>query len=228
MMFVWSFPFRTVSAACMLPIPTVSCEFLNSDAVFVSTVVSVKGAPARGDEYPGWLYDLRVQELFRGPHTKTIQVFTEASSGELPLDRGKKYLIFASEYDSRLEITNCGNSCLLSNAGPVLRELQKLQIPKDAVIEGNISLLGDPSATGQLKGVGGVRIMVRSDTASFEAVTNREGWFKLHVLPGTYSADVVQVRNMKIVPWGLTEDPSYFEARAGRCVGLRFAEQFEE
>ncbi len=211
--FVWIFPFRAVFAACMLPVPTASCEFLNSDAVFVGTVVSIKVAPARGDEYAGWLYNLKVQELFRGPHMKTIQVFTEASSGEFPLDREKTYLIFAYEYNSRLEITNCGNSCPLSNARPALRELQKLQIPKDAVVEGNISLLGDPNAAGQRKGVGGVRITVRSDAASFNAVTDRAGWFHVHVPPGTYSARVEQVHDGKIVPWGLSEDPSYFEAR---------------
>jgi hypothetical protein len=64
---VWLFPFRAVSGACMLPIPTVACEFLNSDAVFVGTVVSVQVAPPRGQEYDGWLYDLTVQKSFRGP-----------------------------------------------------------------------------------------------------------------------------------------------------------------
>jgi len=82
----------------MMPNPTVACEFLNGDAVFVGKVVSVKDAPARGDEYEGWLYELAVQKLFRGPNTRTIQVFTENSSGRFPLENGKQYLIFAYEY----------------------------------------------------------------------------------------------------------------------------------
>ena len=215
-------PIRAVSGACTLPIPTVTCEFLNSDAVFLGTVVSVKIAPARDDEYQGWLYDLTVRQSFRGPHTKTIRVFTENSSGRLPLDLGKQYLIFAYEYNGRLEITNCGNSSLISAAGPALRELQKLQIPNDAVIEGNISFLGSPGADAHLEGI---QITVRSGTTTASAISDRNGWFHLHVPPGTYSAKVQQVPNLKIVPWSLTEDPSHFEARAGRCVGLRFAEK---
>ena len=219
------FPFREVSGACMLPIPTVACEFLNSDAVFVGTVVSVKVAPARGDEYQGWLYELTVQQLFRGPHTKTIRVFTEISSGRLPLHLGKRYLIFAYEYDGRLEIDNCGNSSLISTAGPALRELRDLQIPKDAVIEGNIFFSGTQDTAARL---GGIRVIVRSSTTSIYAVSDRDGWFHLHVPAGIYSTEIEQIPNLKIVPFGLTQDPSRFEARAGRCVGLRFAEEPEK
>lgn len=67
--------------------------------------------------------------------------------------------------------------------------------------------------------------MVRSSSTTFYAVTDRDGWFHLHVPPGIYSAQVEQARNLQIVPWGLTEDPSHFEARSGRCVGLRFAQK---
>lgn len=215
------FPFCAALGACITPIPTVACEFLHSDAVFVGTVISIKVAPARGDEYEGWFYDLTVQQLFRGPHTKTIQVFTENSSGRFPLNLGKRYLIFAYEYDGRLEIDNCGNSSLLSTAGPALRELGKIQIPKDAVIEGNISFLGSPGTVAHL---GGIRVTVRSNATSFYAVTGRDGWFHLHVPPGIYFAEIEQVPDLKIVPFGLTEDPLHFEARSGHCVGLRFAE----
>jgi hypothetical protein len=218
-------PIRAVSGACMLPIATVACEFLNSDAVFVGAVVSVKVAPARGDEYQGWLYDLTVQQLFRGPQTKTIHVFTENSSGRFPLDLGKRYLIFAYEYDGRLEIDNCGNSALVSAAELSLRELPKLQIPKDAVIEGNISLSGVPDKAVHLSGI---RVVLRSTTASVDAVSDHDGWFHFHVPPGTYSAEVDQVPKVKIVPFSLTVDRSHLEARAGRCTGLRFTEELEE
>jgi hypothetical protein len=200
----------------------VACEFLNSDAVFVGTVISFQTASPPGAS-PGWQYDLTVQRLFRGPHTRTIQVFTENSSGRFPLDVGKRYLIFAYYTDEWvLEIDNCGNSSLLSTAGPALRELRKLQIPKDAVIEGNISFFGSPDTVAQLEGI---RVTVRSSTTRSYAVSDRDGWFHLHVPPGIYSAEVEQVPNLKIAPWGLTEDPSYFEARSGRCVGLRFDEK---
>lgn len=118
--FVWLVPFRAVFAACMLPIPTVACEFLNSDAVFVGTVVSVQTVTPPGYE-PGWLYELTVQRLFRGPHAKTIRVFTENTSAKFAVDVGKRYLIFAYEEDGQLLIDNCANNSLLSTAGPALR-----------------------------------------------------------------------------------------------------------
>jgi hypothetical protein len=199
----------------MLPVPTVACEYMNSDAVFVGTVVSMKAAPAQGEEYDGWLYDLRVQRWFRGPGKKVVQVFTENSSGRFPLDLGKQYLLFADMYDGRLEITNCGNSSLFTAAKTVLRELRKLQIPADAEIEGDVVSDAGPNQ-------GGLHVVVRSGAATYTAVTDHDGWFHLHVPPGTYSAEVEQVRNLEIVPFGLSEDPSHFEARAGRCVGLRY------
>jgi len=219
------FPFRAASGACMMPVPTVACEFLNSDAVFVGTVVLVRTAPARGDEYDGWIYDLTVQQLFRGPHTKTIQVFTENSSGRFPLKLGARYLIFAYEYDARLEISNCGNSSLISAAGPALRALRKVQIPGDAVIEGNISFSGIAKRSARLSGI---RIAARSNATIVHAVSNREGWFRLHVPPGTYSLDIEQTSDSTIVPFGITQDPSHFEAVAGRCVGLRLTAGPEE
>jgi hypothetical protein len=201
----------------MLPIPTVPCEFLNSDAVFVGKVSSVTVAPPRGDEYDGWLYDLTVQELFRGPQTKIIQVFTENSSGRFQLDTGKQYLIFAYDYKGRLEIDNCGNSSEFPAVRPILRTLRRVRIPKDAVIEGNLVTSDHPDTA-----AGGVRIVVRSRTRTFFAVSNHDGWFHLRVPAGTYSAKVEKTSNLTFAPFGLTEDPSHFEAHDGRCVGLRF------
>ena len=66
---------------CPKPDPSVACEFLNSRVVFVGKVVSVRTVPPHGEELDGWTYVLNVQEWFRGPHTKTIEVFTENTSG---------------------------------------------------------------------------------------------------------------------------------------------------
>jgi hypothetical protein len=222
------FPFRAAFGACMEPIPTVACEYLNSDAVFVGTVISAKTGEQPDDDEPGWFYELTVQQWFRGPQTKTIQVFTENSSGRFRLEPGKRYLLFAYDYHGALDIDCCGNSSLLSVAGHslrALRELRKTHISDDAVVEGNIFFLGAPDGSRRL---GGVRIAVRSSTATVYAISERDGWFSIHVPPGTYSADVEQMSNLKILPFGLTVDPSSFEAIAGRCVGLRFVERSEQ
>jgi hypothetical protein len=127
---------------CPPPGPTVACDFLNSDAVFVGKVISTRVVSTLGEEIDGWLYDVRVQELFRGPRTKTIEVFTENTSGRFPLEVGKQYLLFAAEFDGRLTIDCCGNSAELPEAQAAIRDLHGLKIPKDAAIEGRVSRSG--------------------------------------------------------------------------------------
>jgi hypothetical protein len=204
---------------CPQPNPTVACEFLNSDAVFVGTVHSVRQVPPRGKEYDGWLYSLAVQELFRGPSSKTIAVFTENSSGSFPLDVGKQYLLFASEVNGHLEIYNCGNSADSPTAS-VIRELRSLIIPKDAFIEGRISFSGIPD-TGTH--VSGMQVVIRSGSKIFKATTDQDGWFHLHVPPGKYSAEILETPQWSFAPYDLSYDnPEHFDARAGHCSGLQF------
>ncbi len=115
---------------CPKPDPSVACQFLNSRVVFVGKVVSVRTVPPHGEELDGWTYVLNVQEWFRGPHTKTIEVFTENTSGRFPLDIGKTYLLFAYPLGGRLTITNCGNSALLVDAEGSVRDLRKSRCRK--------------------------------------------------------------------------------------------------
>jgi len=208
-------------AYCFQPDPTVACEFLNSDAVFVGTVISARAVPPRGaTELDGWLYDLTVQELFRGPRTKTIEVFTENSSGRFPLEVAKKYLLFASEYNGRLTIDNCGNSALLSKAQTAIGELHKLEIPQDAVIEGRISFSDSPDSGTQIPGL---QVIIRGDGQTFKATSDKEGWFHVHVPPGKYLAEVQQIPHWDITPSANSSDnPSHFDTRKGRCSGLQF------
>src|SRR5260370_5034075 len=80
---------------CPKPDPTVVCEFLNSDAVFVGAGISVRVAPPRSAaELDGWLYELTVPQLLRGARTRTIEVYIENSSGGLPLGDAKKDMLF--------------------------------------------------------------------------------------------------------------------------------------
>jgi hypothetical protein len=206
---------------CPQPEPTVACEFLSSNAVFVGTVISARSVIPRGaTELDGWLYKLTVQELFRGPRTRTIVVFTEDSSGRFTLEVGKKYLLFADEFEGRLTIASCGNSAELSEAQDAIRELHRLKIPEDAVIEGHISFLSGPDpATGLPR----IQIIIRADGRRYKTTSDREGWFHVHVPPGKYSAVVQQIPHWNITPFDLSYDnPNHFHARKGHCSGLQF------
>jgi hypothetical protein len=169
-------------AYCFQPVPTLVCEFLNSKAVFVGTVIAVRAAPPQGAAgVDGWLYELTVQELFRGPRRKAFEVFTENSSGSFPLDVAKKYLLFADEENGRLTITNCGNSSLESDAQEVIRDLRRLEIPKDAAIEGRISFSGIPDSGAHLPGI---EIIIRGNGKTFKATSDRDGWFPGEIFSG--------------------------------------------
>jgi len=208
---------------CLEPEQTVACEFLNSDAVFVGTVTSAQTVPPRSKSPDEWVYDLAVQELFRGPRRKTIEVITENNSGRFPLDVGKKYLLFAYKFEGPLEIDNCGKSALLPDAQEVLRELRKLKIPKDALIEGRISFSGIPDSGTHIPGI---QIIIRGGGKTFKAKSDPEGWFHVHVPPGKYSADARQIPHWNIAPYDLSnDDPDHFRARKGRCSSLQFVAQ---
>ena len=208
---------------CSQPEPTVRCEFLNSAAVFVGTVISTRDEPApstRPDDNDGWIYTLTVQRRFRGAFSNTIEVYTENASARFPLDNGKQYLLFAFRYRGRLQIVGCGNSALFSGARKSIEVLEKIKIPEDAEIEGRISFSGMPDTGAH---AAGIVIIIKGDGGTFRAVTDSDGWFHLHVPPGKYSAIVRNAHGMTASSYDVSYDnPDHFVARKGHCAGLQF------
>ena len=208
---------------CPKPDPSVACEFLNSSVVLIGKVVSVHTVPPRGEALDGWTYVLSVQEWFRGPRTRTIEVFTENTSGRFPLDVGKTYLLFASQAGGRLTITDCGNSALLADAEDSVRDLRKIKVGQDAQIEGRISFSGIPDSGMH---VPGIEILIRSGARTFKAVSDADGWFRLSVPPGKYSVEVQPTPHWNISPYDLSyNDAQKIIAKRGHCSGLQFVAQ---
>lgn len=229
-------PARAAYGFCFQPSPTVRCQFLNSDAVFVGTVLSVRVVPPGAKPIPsvpiafsniaGWAYDLSVQRMFRGPQTKTISVFTTNDDARVILKKGQKVLLFAydpeepkltSEFGSRFEIVNCGNSALASQAQAAIRELQTMRVPKDAEVEGQISV-HDTGAP-----LSGIEVVIRGKGKPFRTVTDQNGWFHFQVSAGYYYVRVQRNSRWNIQPSGATaDDPSYFVVGQGRCAEIQF------
>jgi hypothetical protein len=96
---------------CFQPYPTVRCEFLNSDAVFVGTILSVRvvppgakpSVPIAFSGIDGWVYELSVQKMFRGPRTEKIAVFTTNDDARVMLKKGETALLFAYDPGDRSE-----------------------------------------------------------------------------------------------------------------------------
>lgn len=203
---------------CFQPHPTVQCDFLDSDAVFIGKVTRVRAITADGFT-DGWYYDLHVIRLFRGPSTDVIEVYTGNDSGRYPLEVAKEYLIFASINEGKLTIGNCDDSAPLSQANAIIRQIQKLAIPKDAIVEGQVALHLIPSE----KGLAGVQILIRGKGKTYAATTDDKGRFSIHVPPGAYSAEAKPSPGHSIVDYDLSYDgPDRFAVKAGHCAGLQF------
>lgn len=207
---------------CSQPEPTVRCEFLNSAAVFIGTVVSTRNEPAGSgvDDNDGWIYTLTVQRRFRGALSKTIEVYTENASARFPLDNGKQYLLFAFKFHGRLQIFGCGNSALLLDAKKSIQELERIKIPEDAVIQGRIGFGETPDSEGHKPRM---VVIISGDGGTFRTVSGSDGWFHLHVPPGKYSARVQKTPDLTATPFDMSFDnPDHFVARKGHCSGLEF------
>jgi hypothetical protein len=204
---------------CFEPQPTVACEFLDSDAVFIGTVISTEATPSNGYFDEGWTYELSVQTLYRGPNTKTITVFTANNSARFPLDTGQKYVLFVSMEQGRLVVYGCGNSALLPKAAETIKELNGLKIPEDAEIEGRISFSSIPDTGTHITGM---HILIRGKK-TYTAISDSNGWFHLHVPPGKYSANVQPIAHWNVSPFDLSfANPEHFVASKGHCSGLQF------
>ena len=201
-------------AACPKPVVKVCSEFFKSDAVFVGRVLSQRTVPPRGDLYDGWVYRLRVSRVLRGSLGKITEVFTEDSSGRLPLEVGSEYLLFATLHQGRFEITNCGNSALLAEAMAKIREIEQIAKTSSGVIEGHVA------SRPTWHGVPGIRLLVRGSQGTYSVISDQEGWFRLAVPPGTYS---VQADSGSVIPFDLSNDnPAGFVIPKGGCAQVQF------
>jgi hypothetical protein len=171
-------PVSRAVCVCPKPDPKVCAEFFKSEQVFVGRVASQLTAPPGGGFIDGWWYRLSVHKVFRGTARKTIDVFTENSSGRFPLEVGREYLLFASKYDGRLVIANCGNSGLVSEVRDKIREIDKIGETSNGTIEGHIA--SRPS----WRGMGGIRVLARGEEKIYPAITDENGWFHVTVPPG--------------------------------------------
>ena len=204
------------SAYCLVPEIRANGEFFKSDAVFIGTVLSIRETQDTDKDVGGWFYRLSVEELFRGPALKVITVYTENSSARFPLEKGRKYLLFAYKQSGRLEIYGCGNSALLSEASDALTRLRNLRAGKQpSEIEGWIV-----AETGGID-VSGVVVTVKSQSKSYTAVTDKDGWFHFTAAPGKYKLDLSSKEyylNAGDLFW---YKPEGFVLHPGECASLQ-------
>lgn len=215
--FVSIFFQSSCAASCPVPEIRANGEFFKSDAVFTGTVLSIQKKPDTDDVLGGWFYRLRIEKMFRGPHQNELTVFTEDSDTRLPLEKDRKYLLFAYKKHHRLEIYNCGNSALASESSDSLNRLEKLlRGEQSSEIEGWV--VAETSGID----VSGVRVSIRGRSGMHSAMTGKDGWFHFQAPPGHYKADFSSKEYYLNGGDQFWYDPDQFVVHPGECASLQF------
>ena len=113
--------------------PTVEQEFKTTALVFVGRVTSAREVRVRSQAVSwGTIYSVKVAEMLKGSPSKTVELYSENSSGRFPMQVGEQYLVFA-DYGifegirgRKLAINNCGNSAASAKAQKALAVLHAL------------------------------------------------------------------------------------------------------
>jgi hypothetical protein len=212
----FAFPIASC-ASCPVPGIRANGEYFKSEAVFVGTVVSIRKKPDTDRDIGGWFYQLQIERIFRGQAQDKLQVYTEDSDIRFPLEKNRKYLLFAYRRRGRLEIDSCGNSALLSDAADSLGRLEKL-----ARAESPTEIEGWVVAETSGIDVSGVRVSIRGRSKVYGATTDKEGWFQFRVPPGSYKTDFTSRGYYLNGGDEFWYDPEHFLVHEGECASLQF------
>jgi hypothetical protein len=113
--------------------PSVEREFKTSAVVFVGKVSSAREVSVQSQAVSGGtFYSVAVEQVLKGTPSKTVELYSENSSGRFRMRVGVQYLVFAGYgvfegiSGQRLAINNCGNSAPLSKAHKALAKVRKL------------------------------------------------------------------------------------------------------
>ena len=119
---------RSSAAACLLSNYSVAAEWARSEAVIVATVQSQRSISDAADPegIGGTVYSVSVRQAFRGSVAKSVDVYSENSSGRFDLAIGQEYLLFLYRERGYLSADPCGNSGLTRNRRSALKEVQRL------------------------------------------------------------------------------------------------------
>ena len=121
--------------------PSVGEEFTNSAVVIVGKVVSTRDVPEAGGFIRGTFYTIQVAEVLKGSSAKTVELYSENSSGRFPMQVGVSYLLFAYEgvfegvQGSHLAIDASGNSGTLKQSKRALAIVRKLRTRPNTALE---------------------------------------------------------------------------------------------
>ena len=166
----------------------------------ISEILIPMGTGTNRASYPYHLVRFDVEENFRGPERKSIEVTTGMGGGDCGFSfrTGERYVVYAGDAPNigRLYTGICTRTSPVSEAGADLEFLRRLGDPsRGAGVEGTIlELVRDPKTNdvttrGMMQGV---RVVVESSGKHWDATTDAGGWFRVWGLPpGDYTVKAV-------------------------------------
>jgi len=225
--FLLSLP-PSAAAFCNEPQPRLVCaEFFSSPLIVEATLVQKSHEPGTGDELDGYVYSLHVNRTVRGEAARTIRVYEENSSGRATFDwvARRDYLLFLFPLTNKKgmwALDGCGNSGPLSKAAAALADIAKVKASTsgDAMIQGVVN--GPDFAATQPSS--GLRVTARSAAGLFNAVTDKDGEFRMSVPAGRYVVSVNE-SSLSFRPYEFSyEDPEALEIQPGGCAQVQFVD----
>lgn len=201
---------------CGQPHPRVCTEFYDSDAVFTGTVAAVRTVYTN-DLIDGWYYRMKVAKTFRGPSGPFIEVFTENASARFPLEKGRRYLLFARNFDGVLNIGCCGNSGFLGDSDWAIRQIEEIKKTKSGgEIAGRMGWAESPEFRG-------TRILAIGKAHTYETKVDLNGWFHMKVPEGVYQVRANAPNGGYYPAFDLTYDnPDHIVVQPGGCPQMQF------
>ncbi len=209
------------AAGAYVPVPqAMACMlYFRSDVVFTGQVLAKEAA--KGPAGGGWVYTLKLIKSYRGASTPTLRVFAADDSGRLKLEEGKQYLLFAFNQDGRLSIAYDQVSGELKDTQQALKDLDKVMARRSGdggEIYGRVTkrVFGPDSG-----GLGGIPVTIQGPDGNTRVVTDQDGWFKVHVPTGSYSATALSPAWKFQAEGTAWEDASGFQVPDGGCAEIQ-------
>ncbi len=183
---------QALGCSCLPPRPP--CEaYRETPAIFTALVTDID--PPAKDWYDRGYAHLSVERAFKGISETKIRMSQGTASGDCSVvfEKGTRYLIYAwyNDESKRFHTNSCTRSMPLEYAAEDLDYLEGLPDSNQGTRLSGIVIKTDYYDGGALpipELISGVRVVAqREDGQRFEAITNKDGFYKiLNLPPGRY------------------------------------------
>lgn len=117
-------------AACLLNDYSVRGEYDRSVAVVTGQVVAEHAVAESEHHLDGVAYTVMIEAVYRGDLRGSVEVFSENSRGQFPMQRQGRYALFIYRGAGRCLVDNCGHSGPAVEKAAVVREVEKIVRPR--------------------------------------------------------------------------------------------------